>query len=83
MSDTDVRGSSRTAEPRADLGCFRRPVVHSDGASHPPEISPRPARFLAVGSGAVRASLCPTTGAFWIDDSNRNSSQEFGVGSAR
>jgi hypothetical protein len=75
-ADTDLRESSRTVEPPADFGCFRQPVVRGDGANHPPEISPPPARFLAVGSGVAPASLSRATGAFWIDDSNRNSQQE-------
>src|SRR5215469_3645198 len=61
-----------------DLGGFRRPVVHSDGASHPPEISPRPARCRVVASGVAPASLSQAIGAFWTGGSNRNKKQGFG-----
>lgn len=37
-SDTNLGASSRTAEARADLGCFRRPVVRGDGV--PVSLSP-------------------------------------------
>ena len=54
---------NRTAEPHADLGCFRRPVVHSDGSSHPPDISPRSARCRWVHRARSCESL-PAKGAF-------------------
>ena len=40
---------------RVPTACFRLLVVRSGGASHPPEVAPRPARFPAVESGATRA----------------------------
>jgi hypothetical protein len=83
----DFKGleKDKTTAPRAgEQVChFRRRVAPSDGASHRPVISPRPAPCRVVASGVAPASLCPATGAFWIDNSSRNSKQEFGVGSAR
>jgi hypothetical protein len=41
-----------------DLGCFRRPVVRSEGAIHRPEALPRRTRFpVGRGSGRVLPRL--------------------------
>ena len=82
-------GQTQISEDQAELQNRARTLAVSGGrsfvamvqATHLRYRHDRP-RFLTVGSGVAPASLSPTTGAFWIDDSNRNSKQEFGVGSA-